>query len=199
MNRLDNTVRVLLLGLLISVAVGCATGRMADLQDCGKLSLGFGPGLGADIAIGSLTHPSIGIMTKTHRVGFEGRDLVGRWTEMECLFPVAPVLGALSEADPWGISYFRAVTAINGEKEESRMHPQEVDRWINFNSERNPKVSHFKKATDFQVGVSAFLSVRLGLNPLEIVDFLLGFAGIDIASDDKFEYGDERYWNHSGP
>ena len=39
--------------------------------------------------------------------------------------------------------------------------------------------------TDLQLGAHLLLiNARLGFNPLEFLDFLLGFAGVDIAGDD---------------
>jgi hypothetical protein len=38
--------------------------------------------------------------------------------------------------------------------------------------------------TDLEVVVAAILSVRVGFNPGELVDFLLGFFGVDIYGDD---------------
>jgi hypothetical protein len=36
------------------------------------------------------------------------------------------------------------------------------------------------------MGATALImTVRAGFNPLELVDFLLGFGGLDIAGDDK--------------
>ncbi len=46
-----------LLAMLLLAATGCAPGRMADLRDSGRLSLGLGLGLSADAKLGTLTHP----------------------------------------------------------------------------------------------------------------------------------------------
>ena len=43
----------------------------------------------------------------------------------------------------------------------------------------------FGTLTDFHVGGHAgIVGARIGFNPLEFLDFVLGFAGLDIAGDD---------------
>jgi len=43
----------------------------------------------------------------------------------------------------------------------------------------------FHNATDLSAGVTlGVVSARAGLNPLEIIDFALGFVGLDIGRDD---------------
>jgi len=43
----------------------------------------------------------------------------------------------------------------------------------------------FHEISDLEVGATAgFISARVGINPLEIADFFLGFIGLDAANDD---------------
>ena len=62
-----------------------------------------------------------------------------------------------------------------------------VRRWIPIQGGPRDLAPHvtFNGATDLQVGATLLLvGARVGVNPLEILDFLLGFAGQDIAGDD---------------
>ena len=62
-----------------------------------------------------------------------------------------------------------------------------VRRWLpipGLAKETSPLFS-FNTATDLQLGAHLLLiNARLGFNPLEFLDFLLGFGGLDIAGDD---------------
>lgn len=177
--------RMLLFLALASMASGCATGRLHDLRDCGKLSFGYGIGLCADIGIGALSHPSLGLAAETKRLGFESRHVSGSWSEGEMAFPMILLPALTAEAQtlyplPYNLSYSR------------RIHPDSmgssIDGWINIWNIQTPPEPFFARATDLEVGATLFVaSVRVGVNPLEFIDFLLGFAGIDIAGDDPKE------------
>lgn len=57
----------------------------------------------------------------------------------------------------------------------------------NYSGKRSTKVSWVKRM-GFEASVSALLvNARVGVNPVEIIDFILGFANIDIAGDDEEE------------
>ena len=62
-----------------------------------------------------------------------------------------------------------------------------VSRWLPIpgcEDELTPLFG-FQTATDLQAGAHLLLiNARAGFNPLEFLDFLLGFAGIDLAGDD---------------
>ena len=157
---------------------GCATGRLADLRDCGRVSVGAGFGLGADMGVGALTHPSVGLVSMTQRVGFEDRQVCGQWTQIETFFPLAMVGGPL-------FSYYGELSDTNGTR---GVACTKEGFWMNFVSDSYPERSFFNRATDFEAGATlAVLSVRVGVNPLEILDFLLGFCGFDIARDDDLK------------
>lgn len=94
-----NSIRNILACLAVAVvASGCATGRIADLRDCGKLSVGVGLGLGADVGLGAISHPSVGILSKTHRLGTENRRISGVWSDGEVYFPSVVLAATLSES-----------------------------------------------------------------------------------------------------
>lgn len=170
---------------IATMASGCVTGRINDLRDCGKLSAGYGGGLCADVGIGALSHPSFGLVAQTKRLGFENRHVSGAWSEGEMAFPVILFPALTAEAQslypiPYNLSYSR------------RIHPDmmgsSIDGWINIWNIQTPHEPIFARATDIEAGATlVFVSIRAGINPLEIIDFLLGFAGIDIAGDDPKE------------
>ena len=106
---------VLISSLLTLVIViggsGCATGRLADLRDCGHMSCGVGVGLSADLKVGDLTHPALGLVSHTHRIGFERRDLYGIWTESEAPTPLIWATGLFAKINPFELSYGRVESA----------------------------------------------------------------------------------------
>ena len=61
-------------------------------------------------------------------------------------------------------------------------------------AEANPFAFHNATRLEGQLSLGV-VSVRAGINPLEILDFLLGFLGFDIAGDDppRGEKGDESH------
>jgi hypothetical protein len=55
--------------------------------------------------------------------------------------------------------------------------------WLCRDRDYHPFVFH--ELTDIEVGSTiGVVTLRVGVNPLEILDFLLGFIGLDIANDD---------------
>ena len=175
---------LLALGMIALICQGCATGRIADLRDCGKLSVGAGFGLGADVGVGALTHPSVGIVSMTKRVGLEDRFIYGQWTHAETYFPALLVGVAIaSSPSDYAFSYGGEMSDLNGA--EGKVCTKE-GRWLNFIGKTYPERSFFNKATDLEAGATlGVISARVGFNPLEFIDFLLGFVGLDVAGDDK--------------
>jgi hypothetical protein len=182
-------IRVAVCSVAVAVLCGCAS-RMADLRDCGRLSVGVGLGLSADVKVGDLTHPSLGLMTVTHRVGLENREIVGYWKEGECAFPLIEVPNKLGEDCGFFTSYGRDLFAEGHDGARDQCHV--VGFWLPFERYKvgscELKQSAFNSTTDLQAGLTlGVVSARVGVNPLEIVDFLLGFVGLDIAGDDERE------------
>ncbi len=178
---------------------GCATGRLSDLRDCGRVSVGYGLGLGAEASLGIVGNPSIGIMANKAMFGFEDRGCAGMWTETESFFPASSVIGAMmrgmSDGGPSSDTSFAPYgRQIQMNTRGGRYLPP--DQWITHTRERNfliglpthdrPARNVFRTATDIEVGVAlGFVSARIGINPLEILDFVLGCVGFDIAGDDS--------------
>ena len=173
--------------MLIALTSGCATGRLADLRDCGSISAGFGVGLGAEARIGALSQLSVGLISQTAQYGYENRYESGKWYETSFYWPFSFYTGFLDEVtDEKVSSIFTTYTRVCENKKIINPPPYRSGRWLNFKNLDHPKSSLIKHATDFEVGATVIaLSFRVGINPLEIVDFLLGFVGLDIAMDDK--------------
>ncbi len=205
-------IRTVALGVLLCV-LGCAPGRVADLKDSGRLSMGLGLGLSVDAKIGDLTHPALGAFSVSGQFGFESRHIDGPWYEASVSDPYA--LSWFRKEDvPWGYAFnlsgWRGVwesldwldamdeldedldqeplpetgTVVEGERLDSSVN---VRRWLPITGGHGePKrLWSFNTATDLQLGAHFLLvNARVGFNTLEFIDFLLGFAGFDIAGDD---------------
>ena len=173
--------------LFAGMLSGCATGRIADLRDCGSLSVGVGPGLGVQARIGAVSHPSLGLMSWGPRVGLENRHLAGAWHETEGYAPLMVGLvyhgGPLEDfGNEFNLSYARICSNYVVSEPDYTFRS---GFWINTSAADDPASSAVKRATDLEIGCSAILvSGRVGINPLEMLDFLLGFVGLDIANDD---------------
>jgi hypothetical protein len=192
--------------MVVLLLVGCAPGRMADLRDSGRLSLGIGAGLSVDAKAGALTHPSLGTAYASAKLGFDSRDVDGAFYEVGTSDPHAAFwaskegasLGQALNDSGWRAAfevheYRAALVAVGYPPGQDRpevlvaeVRGEELDgtlekaTWLPL----DPDLS-FNNATDFQVGATALIvSARAGLNALELLDFVLGFVGLDIAGDD---------------
>jgi hypothetical protein len=192
----------------------CAPGRLADLCDVAELSVGSGRGFSVDATLGALSQPSLGFYgAKTVAFGVEGRDVEGFIVDSSLTFPYS-VVYALEQGSGffealnftgWHTSY--AVTALQRGFEEAdrpleprapREFQQRIGghfyggatrggRWLPLRSaaDRFSPRLRFGDLTRFELGGHLGIgAVRVGVNPLELIDFLLGFAGLDIAGDD---------------
>ena len=193
------------MGVIVLFALGCAPGRMADLQDSASLSLGMGVGAAADLKVGVLTHPSFGTVTASAMLGSDSRDVAGSFYQVSSSWPHS-MFWAHKEGKPGGqvanstgwraafeVKEFQAAfvaighpTANTTEIVSGMVEGVEAEGTMDEASwlPLPPEVS-FNEATDLQMGATLLLfSVRAGFNPLEFFDFLLGFGGVDIAGDD---------------
>jgi hypothetical protein len=188
---------------------------MADLKDAGRLSLGLGLGLSADAKLGDLTHPSLGILSASAMFGSDSRQVEGLFYEARTSEPYAtlwsrsrgtPWSDALNTTGWRGAFEVTSVdVAIEAIAQADPQTPPEelgvegegevlagrvsVGRWLPIprqtRREQFPLFT-FNRATDFQLGATLLVvSARAGVNVLETFDFLLGFAGFDIAGDDE--------------
>jgi len=167
---------------------GCSTARVADLRDCGRASIGIGVGLGADISVGAICHPAVGVLSHTKATGLVNRDMYGTWTQDEMYFPVLSVgMLLIKPSEIVQATYLCHYKNISGGRHSGG---RRAGRWFNFPSATEPKYTTlFARATDLEVGATlGFVSMRVGVNPLEIVDLVFSTVGLDIAGDD----GDEE-------
>jgi hypothetical protein len=171
------------------MGTGCATGRWADLKDCGALSIGVGAGLDVSAKVGCLFQPAVGVIgSRTVKVGHENRARSGVWEEKQFVWPVEWFRRATpqpsdedAELLAIGASYTRSrCPALEDDPaDDACFFPVLADR-------RHRDPFSFHELTDLQVGATlGIVSMRVGINPLEILDFLLGFVGLDIAGDDS--------------
>ena len=163
----------------LALAAGCAPGRLDDLKDCGRIS--FGPGVGLDVhaKVGALTQPSVGLGAASVKYGHDSRELSGTWTEMS--YASTTVLWANSgHKEGLNLSGHHGVGPRNPGPDS---HPTYWLPLLSASESYDPLA--FSEITDLQVGATVLVvSARVGVNPLEIVDFALGFVGLDIAGDD---------------
>ncbi len=192
--------------LALVFALGCAPGRMADLRDSGSLSLGIGVGLAADAKVGFLTHPSVGSVTASAMWGSDSREVTGSFYQVSSSWPHSSFWaskegasgGEALNSTGWRAAFeahefvvaFAAIGHPTGrdrpEVVAGEVSGVELDgtiedaTWLPI-----PPDLSFHNSTDFQLGATLLLvSARVGFNLMETVDFLLGFAGIDIGKDD---------------
>lgn len=200
--------------LVVLALAGCAPGRLADLRDAVHGTIGSGKGLSADATLGFLTQPSIGLYgAKTVSLGVDSRDAFGFMGETRVSAPYAyayaraegkSVLGSLNSAG-WRTAYSVSSMQRGFEEVDRPLKPvqprefgKELDgrryggravggRWLPLPSaadEFSPLLT-FANATELALGAHiGIFAARAGVNPLELVDFLLGFGGLDIAGDD---------------
>lgn len=188
--------------------VGCAPGRVADLQDSLSLGIGIGAGLGVDVKAGMFTHPALGTATASAMLGSDSREVDGAYYQVGMADPHASFWAHRLKNGNWGAAlnesgwraafevhrYDVAIAAIGYPPGQERPEvvltefegsaldgTLEESTWL-----PDPDQANFAGATDFEVGATALImTVRAGANPLELVDFLLGFVGLDIAGDDQ--------------
>ena len=196
------------------IASGCAPGRLADLQDSGRISVGLSLGLSVDAKLGDITHPALGILASSAMVGFETRHIDGVWYEARVSDPFA-TYWYRRDGQSWGWSLnssgwrgmWEATDFLDALDEIDESFDQEplpetgsvyqgekldgqlvASRWLPLPwgaPEDVPVLFRFRTATDLQLGATLVLvGARVGFNPLEFLDFLLGFGGFDIAGDD---------------
>jgi hypothetical protein len=205
--------RLACLVLVLSLA-GCAPGRLADLRDAVHGSIGSGKGLSVDATLGFLSQPAIGLYgAKTVALGVDGRDAYGFMGETRVSAPYAysyarkqgrSVLESLNSSG-WRSTYSVANMQRGFEEVDKPLEPlkpREFDqviegrrfsgraigtRWLPLPSAADAfsPLLTFSSASELQLGAHiGIFAARAGVNPLELVDFLLGFGGLDIAGDD---------------
>ncbi|MFO7900483.1 MAG: ankyrin repeat domain-containing protein, partial [Planctomycetota bacterium] len=193
--------------LALCLAAGCTAprtvgeyvgDRFRDAADCVRLSAGYGLGLHARAHV--LRLPAIGYGTAPYvrKCGWDGPGGAGAlaWDETAGSVFLPPLLWA--DADGRSPDMARAMesrTAAAGTPHDVRrvwhftawglLWPESTDRRMYFRT--IPPGT--ERADGWWLGADATIgypSVRAGVNPVEIADLLLGFAGLDILGDDHW-------------
>jgi hypothetical protein len=181
--------------LLVVLSAGCVcSGRIGDLADCGKASVGLGIGISANAKLGCLTEPAVGLGSSSCRVGHESRTSTGAWIDLAPVWPMCRALAGdmlpieFEEEAPWWLSSCHIQGPLRMDGLLNR--PASGRSWIpEFIYDPDGfKSTWVSSVTALELGVMAGVAgVRVGLNPLEMVDFCLGFVGLDIAKDDPLD------------
>ena len=158
-----NVVVVVFLGGMVT---GCATGRIADLRDCGHLSVGVGRGLDVSAKVGCVVHPSLGIASRTQRFGLENRVRYGTWEEEQIVWPVELPMQALARACSGSGTPLASYEHIR--RPEMVSDPRVETSWLPLLKPgyTHPDARSFHELTDLEVGVTlAFVSIKVELVP----------------------------------
>ena len=196
---------------LLSLCSGCrsiAPGRMLDLGDCGMFGVGVGYGLDATVQAGALAEASLGIGHYVRYLGWNGHTGVTKWENAQLSCPpslfMSVVANGLREDGCCLLppETFYAVPEPNrmdalprpGNRTPAGSESKHFGYALPLLSEQGRRrTCTFHNATRLEAEVSlGVVSVRAGINPLEILDFLLGFLGFDIAGDDPPRGGEDE-------
>ena len=197
--------------VFVAFCSGCrsiAPGRMLDLGDCGTLGVGAGYGLDATVQAGALAEASLGIGHYIRYVGWNGHTGVTEWQNAQLSWPPSLFMSALamgmakSDCCLLPPETFYAVPEPNrmdalprpGNRTPAGSESKHFGYALPLLSEQGRRrTCTFHNATRLEAEVSlGVVSVRAGINPLEILDFLLGFLGFDIAGDDPPRGGEDE-------
>jgi len=186
--------RLLLCAVGLVWLAGCSymSDRTRDLADVGRISIGTSSlGVGIEGKLTGFLHPSLGVASSNMKVGWDTRSCTLFWTEKETYFPFSMPMEVAEELA--GANPLRATFLVFYAREPTSPGKDctSVSRLFFSpppgSSRQNMGRSWHAIATtaDFEAGFSAVLvSARVGVNLAELVDFMLGFALIDIAGDD---------------
>ena len=211
--------RAALAAALASLALpagGCrsiAPGRMLDLGDCGTLGVGAGYGLDATVQAGAIAEASLGIGHYIRYVGWNGHTGVTEWQNAQLSWPPSLFMSALAMGMAKSDCCLLPPETFYAAPEPNRMDapPRPGNRTpagteskhfgyaLPLLSEQGrERTGTFHNATRIEAEATlGVVSVRAGINPLEILDFLLGFLGFDIAGDDPPRGEEEEKESHA--
>lgn len=166
--------------ILVGLASGCrgpgpVADRLRDLADCWTLTVSAGPEASATVHLTDALHLAAGGGVHVEaglaggRPGAAGVAVIG--------LPAAPLLED-------GVLHGRYLfTEASGAW---RADDVEDECYIVHALDLPPTHprTHAVRALDVEVGGALLLGARFGFSPGELVDFLLGFVGVDLARDD---------------
>lgn len=202
--------------VFVAFCSGCrsiAPGRMLDLGDCGTLGVGAGYGLDATVQAGALAEASLGIGHNIRYRGWNGHTSVTEWQNAQLSWPPSLFMSAMamgmaqSDCCLLPPETFYAVPDPErmgapprpGNRTPAGTESKHFGYALPLLSEQGRRrTGTFHNATRVEAEATlCVVSVRAGLNPLEILDFLLGFLGFDIAGDDPPRGEEEEKESHA--
>lgn len=173
---------------LVGAIWGYVRGRALDLLDVAEVNIGIGPGLKAGMEYG-VARTTLGLV-EGERVGFDGRQ-VGMWAEKNASFGILPLSLAFAPfelvrgaGEPWrGLAvYGFEMGSLGAERTQRRDF---VTTAILYREARMAGPWHERPGDIASFGAELHLLVlgaRVRFKPLEALDFLAGFVGIDLDS-----------------
>lgn len=195
-----------LLTLLLPLFTGCTylTNRGNDFLDIFHCKFTFGPGALVSARITKGLAGGLGMLLNVQKYGLKGRG-VGHWEE----YRIEGGLTALGA--PF---YFKEVrrTFVSGnhylkedietpQEKKTRIYPVSLSGWIPLKTgdlETDDPNANLANVNAFvrdrrptEVGVTAhvlFVGVDMGVDLIEVADFLAGLVGIDIQGDDTHSH-----------
>jgi hypothetical protein len=191
---------VALVGCALALSAGCAyvPDRINDFQDALRISAGVGSGFGVEAKATGLVHPSIGTTGSMIRVGWDDRNVgLGVWSETEQFCPFSFFAGAMDDSretktERYLPLFYSRKSDWYDVREDDRYR---IESYSYFFYSRPPGAAYYNQNgvgralaffTDVEAGAAILVvSVRVGANAFELVDFVLGLTTIDLAGDDS--------------
>jgi hypothetical protein len=177
--------------VLVLASPGCSylKARWRDFTDLASAGVGPGGGLGVRAEATKLVALEVMAQKDERFTGWRSRNF--RWMESSYGLVFAtwrmPSIG--SEAPPERLWYDFFTTSRRLTRFPNRVE-QEDERHTLFILSKAHGV-RLVDALNVELGVSALVAgVEVGVQPLEVVDFLLGWFGLDIGRDDGIPYGE---------
>jgi len=181
---------------LLGAAWQFLEGRTLDLIDVGEFDIGIGPGLKAGLEYG-VARTTLGLV-EAQRIGFDGRQ-VGTWMERNASFGILPASLVFAPfelvrraGEPWRslALYGFEMGSLGAERTQRRDF---VTTAVLYHEARAAGPWHERPGDIAAVGAELHLfliGARARLKPLEALDFLLGFIGLDL--DPRLAHPQER-------
>jgi hypothetical protein len=195
--------RLFILVLVALSSSGCAyvLDRGLDFEDIFRVTVSYGPGIGVQAKATEFVQLAAG-REDCNRTMVIGRALLKPWDDRyngsnNYLAAMGDVFA--NGFKPWKSrrDYFALVVPFNITEQGDPDNPAVVDRsnrLYDFTPDlaETPYATH--RAGEVFVGFHLFLiGHELGLDPVEFIDWIVGFTTIDILGDDRAHVIDEGY------
>ncbi|MFH1422876.1 MAG: hypothetical protein ABIH42_09230 [Planctomycetota bacterium] len=202
----------ILFALLLITTTSCSNfnnymeARGNDLADCFTIRAGLSYGLGVRVQATNYLSAALGGSFDEKKAGYFGRDYIkiksgdSSWFGIPFIQVVSPVLGILYAisgdipVEPYQLAFLLFCTdykysrdgmeflSLLGVNTIAFRRSSEVTlKW----EEEKPKTPFIREKFFFEAGFAAGIGIDTGFNPVELVDFLLGWFTVDITGDDS--------------